>query len=109
VEGGSVRLQVGDQFLGPVNEGLIRYSFLYLAVALNCIVDLLALFAHGRPFQAEQTGHLCDGLQSQGSLVPRPRRLTDPEYNGHTSDLDFVNYTLWKKSANDRSPSAVAR
>jgi hypothetical protein len=49
VQSGFVRFQFSDQFLGPLNKGLIQDSFHYPAVPLNCLVDLVTLLAHKTP------------------------------------------------------------
>jgi hypothetical protein len=40
--------QLSYQFFGPVNRDLIAYRSLYFAIPLNILVDLYALFAHGK-------------------------------------------------------------
>jgi hypothetical protein len=46
VQSGFLRYQPSYQFFGPVNSDLIAYRSLYLAIPLNILVDLYALFAH---------------------------------------------------------------
>jgi hypothetical protein len=38
--------QLGYQFFGPINRGLIAYRALYPAIPLDVLVDLYALLTH---------------------------------------------------------------
>ena len=47
VQRGFVSFKLGDQFLGPVNKGLIRDTLFDPAIAFNRLIDFDALIAHG--------------------------------------------------------------
>lgn len=49
VKHGFPGLQIGNQFLGPVNCHLIAYQEQYALIPDNCFIDLLALLTHGYP------------------------------------------------------------
>jgi hypothetical protein len=48
VKRGFLRHQLSNQFFGPINRDVIAYRALYPAIPLNILVDLYALFAHGK-------------------------------------------------------------
>jgi hypothetical protein len=62
VKRGLLRLQLGDQFSGPVNRDLIANSSLYSAIPFDVFLYLYALFTHGqfriRAWGGEQPPHL---------------------------------------------------
>jgi hypothetical protein len=49
VKRGLPGLQIGNQFLGPVNRHLIAYQEQYALIPHNRFVDLLALLTHDYP------------------------------------------------------------
>jgi hypothetical protein len=46
VKRGFLRLQIGDQFSGPINRDLIAYREQYSSIPFNRFVDLDALVTH---------------------------------------------------------------